>query len=135
MTQVEGGCLCGQIRYRANAEGAMTAVCHCKSCQRQSGTAFSVLFVVPKDDITIQGETKVFNDLADSGNKVMRHFCPNCGSPVISKLEANPAIVAVKAGTLDDASWLKPALHVWCASKQPWVELPEHLPRFDRNPG
>jgi hypothetical protein len=77
-------------------------VCHCRACQKQSGSAFSLVFTVPADGIEITGETKVFEHQSDGGSSVMRHFCPNCGSPIISTLSAYPGLVAVKAGTLDD---------------------------------
>jgi hypothetical protein len=134
MSLVEGGCLCGLVRYRVDIGAARSMVCHCRACQKQAGSAFSVLFVVPKDDIVIDGATKVFEHLGDSGNAVMRHFCPDCGSPIISRLAANPNIVVVKAGTLDDPRWLEPKLHLWCASAQPWVDIPHEAHRFPGAP-
>jgi hypothetical protein len=119
------------VRYRAITDAAQSMVCH---CQKQSGSAFSLVFTVPADGIEISGETKVFAHLRDKGSSVMRHFCPNCGSPIISKLAAYPGLVAVKAGTLDDPPWLDPEVHVWCASAQPWVSIPRTLPQFPGNP-
>jgi hypothetical protein len=134
MPEVVGGCLCGQVRYRAITDAAQSMVCHCRACQKQSGSAFSLVLTVPADAIEISGETKVFEHLSDGGSGVMRHFCPDCGSPIISKLAAYPELIVVKAGTLDDPSWLKPEVHVWCASAQPWVTIPRDLPRFPGNP-
>lgn len=115
----------------------MTAVCHCKHCQKQSGTAFSIIVGVPENTLSINGSEhlKEFEDTADSGNKVHRKFCGNCGSPILSVLESIPGMVFVKAGTLDDSSWLEPTMHVWCASAQPWVNIPEGIAKFPKNPG
>ena len=133
MTKIEGQCLCGQFSYESNAEPVATMICHCKNCQRQSGAAFSVNVVVPSDSLTLKGELKRFNDTADSGNTVMREFCADCGSPIFSRLEANPAIAIIKAGTLNDTSMVKPGGEVWCDSKQDWV-APMMEARFPKNP-
>ena len=85
MVEITGGCLCGQVRYSANAEPAFVGVCHCTHCQKQTGTAFSVLVGVPKSAMKTQGRLKIFHDKGDSGQPVARrNFCPECGSPVFS---------------------------------------------------
>jgi hypothetical protein len=132
--EVHGGCLCRDVRYRARTAAARTMVCHCHACQKQAGSAFSILFVIARDAIEITGAMAVFEHLGDSGQAVQRHFCGRCGSPIISTLAARPAIVAVKAGTLDDPGWLAPRLHVWCASAQPWVDIPDTAARHARAP-
>jgi hypothetical protein len=133
-SEVVGGCLCGRVRYRAATDAAQLMVCHCRDCQKQAGSAFSVVLIVPATGFEIAGETKAFEHVSDSGGKVSRIFCPDCGSPIISKLAAYPEIVAIKAGTLDDPSWLNPQLHVWCASAQPWVGIPHDVAQFPGNP-
>ena len=60
---------------------------------------------------------------SDTGQEVARRFCRDCGSPIVSLPEAMPEVAFIKAGTLDDTSWLEPQLHVWCESAQPWVAL------------
>lgn len=97
-------------------------ICHCKNCQRQGGGAFSVNVVVPADAVTTNGDLKSFLDKADSGNTVERQFCAECGSPIFSRLSANPDIAIIKAGTLDDTSGLQPSGEVWCDSAQAWVK-------------
>src|SRR5580765_9093163 len=108
MPQIAGGCLCGKIRYSANAEPAFTGVCHCRNCQKQGGTAFSIVVGVPAAALSVQGEMKTFHDKGDSGKTVDRRFCPDCGSPIVTEVEAMPGMAILKAGTLDDTSWLKP---------------------------
>ncbi|MCP5367026.1 MAG: GFA family protein [Hyphomicrobiales bacterium] len=123
MAKIEGGCLCGAIRYHSDAEPVLTAVCHCTHCQKQTGTTFSIVVGVPGDALTVEGTMKVFVDDADSGGKVRRNFCPDCGSPIYSDTDGFPGVLFLKAGTLDDTSWLKPTAQVWTRSKQPWIDL------------
>ena len=118
-----GGCLCGSIRYRVDCEPAATAVCHCTNCQRQSGSAFSVNVMVPEAMLEIEGNVASFADTGDSGNAVERKFCSDCGSPIFSAIAAMPGVVALKAGTLDDHSTIKPRVQVFCDSSQSWCQL------------
>ena len=121
MTDREGGCLCGAVRYVLKAEPLMTAVCHCTHCQRQSGGVFSTNLAIPDAAYVQTGETKVFTDKGDSGKAVWRHFCGACGSPILSKVEAMPGLSLVKAGTLDDLSGLKPGIEVYTDHAAAWV--------------
>ncbi|MBX3669605.1 MAG: GFA family protein [Rhodocyclaceae bacterium] len=113
----------------------MTAVCHCKHCQRQTGTAFSVVVAVPRGSLVMEGaEPHVYFDTGTSGKPVLRKFCPQCGSPLVSEAAAAPDLDFIKAGTLDDTSWLKPQVNIWCDSAQPWVQMSEDVPRVPQNP-
>src|SRR4051794_24751650 len=98
MGMIAGGCLCGNIRYSSNAEPVMTAICHCKNCQKQAGTAFSVVMAVPKGTLSIKGQLKTYNETGSSGKLVHRNFCPECGSPITTDVEALPDLVFIKAG-------------------------------------
>lgn len=121
MTDREGGCLCGAVRYVLKADPLMTAVCHCTHCQRQSGGVFSTNLAIPDAAYVQTGETKVFTDTGDSGKAVWRHFCGNCGSPILSKVEAMPGLSLIKAGTLDDMSGLTPGIEVYTDHAAAWV--------------
>ena len=135
MSKIEGGCLCGAVRYHSDADPVMVAVCHCRNCQKQGGSAFSVIAAVPAAGLIVSGETKTYLDHGDSGNAVKRIFCPACGSPLISDVESpgTAGLRFIKAGTLDDPSWLQPTLHVWCKSKQPWVPIDPAVPQVPAN--
>ena len=133
--KIEGGCLCGKVRYSAEAEAVLVAVCHCRNCQRASGTAFSVAVAIPKQTLAVQGALKTFNDRADSGRTVYRRFCPECGSSVIDEAEARPDVVGIAVGTLDDPSWIKPTIEVFCDRAHPWVTLGGERRRFSRGMG
>ena len=134
MRNMTGGCLCGQVRYRAEAAPVFTAVCHCKNCQKQAGTAFTVVVAVPKSALSVRGQTKTFHDKGDSGKPVDRIFCPECGSPIISEVAVMPDVTFIKAGTLDDTSWLAPSMEVYCDSAQAWVNLSGELKKFPKMP-
>jgi hypothetical protein len=133
--KLEGGCLCGQVRYTCEADPFFTACCHCKNCQKQSGTAFSVVVGVPEAATQITGELKTYEDTADSGGVVERKFCPRCGSAILSSVPARPGMIILKAGTLDDTSWLDPKVHVWTESAMPFTQIPEGVMAFPKNAG
>ncbi|MCW3015419.1 MAG: hypothetical protein JWO02_2511 [Solirubrobacterales bacterium] len=128
---LDGHCLCGSITYTCDAEPIMTAICHCTECQRQAGTAFSIIVGVPREQLDIKGDSlKVFETIGDdTGATAARNFCGTCGSPIISVLSNAEDIAWIKAGTLDDASWLEPELEAWTSSAQPWAAMPEREDR------
>lgn len=130
-----GRCLCGAVSYEIEGDLQMCGVCHCKNCQRQAGSSYSVLFAVADDQIEISGDLTTYADHADSGNVVHRHFCGTCGSPVKTSLPTQPGMTYIKAGTLDDTSVLHPQVHFWTDSKQDWVTVDDNIPQIPRNPG
>ncbi len=136
MPKIEGGCLCGAVRYESETEPAMVAVCHCSTCQKNSGSSFSLNLGMPDGSVTVTGDAlATYEDHAGaSGKPFYRRFCSRCGSPVISHGAAYPGIVFIKAGTLDDPSWVKPGLHIWCAEKQPWINIEEGVAQVPGNP-
>jgi hypothetical protein len=132
--KIEGGCLCGKVRYSADAEPAFVGVCHCKNCQKGTGTAFSAVVAVPKPQLSVRGPIKEFSDRGDSGKTLYRRFCPECGSSLFDEAEAMPNVVMILTGTLDDASWVKPQMEIYCDSAQPWVQLGGDRQRFPKMP-
>jgi hypothetical protein len=135
MTSRTGGCLCGAVRYELKGQPGMTAVCHCTHCQKQSGGMFSTNLVVPEGEYVQQGETRVYEDSGDSGLPVFRHFCGNCGSPILSKVAAMPGVCMVKAGTLDDFSGITPAIEVYTDHAADWVAPIAGAQRFGQSTG
>ncbi len=135
MTKRTGGCLCGAVRYEITKDPQMTAVCHCTHCQRQSGSVFSTNLVLMEGDYSQTGETKVFADKGDSGQGVFRHFCPNCGSPILSKVAVMPGMVMVKAGTLDDMTGITPGVEVYTDHAAQWVAPAPGAARFGQGAG
>ncbi len=131
----EGGCQCGAVRYRLEGEPVALVACHCTECQRQSGSAFGMSLIVPKHAFQLlSGEPKQFDRTADSGRSVECAFCPACGTRIYHEPSSRKDTLNIKPGTLDDTSWLSPALHVWTKSKQPWVLIPEGVRSFEGQP-
>jgi hypothetical protein len=135
MPQITGGCLCGKVRYTADAEPVFAGVCHCRNCQKESGSAFAIVIGIPQTALSVQGDLKTFEDKGDSGKAMLRRFCPHCGSTVMDEAEALPGVIMVQVGTLDDPSWVKPAMQIYCDSAQPWVQLSGEMQRFAKMPG
>jgi hypothetical protein len=135
MASIVGGCLCGKVRYSAEAEPIFTGVCHCHNCQKASGSAFAAVIAVPLPALTVQGELKTYTDTGDSGQPMLRRFCPECGSTIIDEAAVMPGVAMITIGTLDDPSWLKPAMQIYCDSAQPWVELGGMTQSFPKMPG
>jgi hypothetical protein len=133
---ITGRCLCGGVTYSADAEPVVQAVCHCTDCQRQTGNPFSVIVAVPYDAFKVDGDTLAsFSTIGeDHGSETERNFCSACGSPVFSKAAVGPGLVFIKAGSLDDASWVQPAVEAWTSSAQPWSPPFENTARLERGP-
>ena len=125
-----GKCLCGIVKYELKSSPLTSGICHCKNCQRSGGSAFSTVAAVNKNDLVlIEGELKLYCDSdTDSGDTVQRFFCDKCGSPIYSAVPSTPDIFYLKLGSMDDTSYFSPQFHVFCSSKQHWVELNEAVP-------
>jgi hypothetical protein len=123
MPRVSGGCLCGRIRYSGEAEPLRMVACHCKNCQRFTGSAFLTVFALPKDTITLTGDPMVYTQPGGTtGMPLHRVFCPDCGSSVMMYRD-DTGRINIAAGTLDDASFFKPTANIYCDAKQAWVQL------------
>ncbi|MHA6332911.1 GFA family protein [Qipengyuania sp. CAU 1752] len=129
-----GSCLCESVRYTVTAAPVAAMACHCSHCQKQTGSAFSTIAGVPEAAFSLEGEAATYVDHGDSGNTVERSFCLQCGSPLFTRAEAAPGLVWIKTGTLDNPDAFAPSMHIWCKSKQHWLE-PGALPAFDVMPG
>lgn len=125
MPRITGRCLCGAVHYESDAEPVMVAACHCTTCQKNTGSAFSLNVVMPTGSVTIHGDSlNTYAEQADdAAEPFYRSFCTQCGSPITGQGAAYPGIMFIKAGTLDDPSWVKPDMHIWCSEKQPWLQI------------
>ena len=135
MAHIEGGCLCGRVRYSVDAEPAFVGVCHCLDCQRFTGSAFATVVAVPTAAVKVSGKLKTFSKPGDSGKHIHRRFCPECGSGLIDEAEVLPGVAMLQVGTMDDHGWVAPQSEIYCASAQPWVKLGGDLKRFEKTPG
>ena len=129
LTILNGACQCGEISYAIDAEVHRLNICHCRDCQNQSGSAFGMSLIVKPDAFELKsGKLKKFLTKADSGREKVCAFCPDCGVRIYNTTNV---IMAIKAGTLDDTSQLKPHAHFWTKNAQPWISLPTDIPCFE----
>jgi hypothetical protein len=130
--KIEGGCLCGSVRYSGEAEPAFAGVCHCRDCQKFTGSAFGALVGVPQAAVKFEGPLKTFTSLGGSGKPIQRHFCPQCGSSIAEETVNLPGHVVINVGTLDDPAQMTPMIEIFCDDAWSWVQLGGNLPRFPK---
>jgi hypothetical protein len=134
VTKKTGQCLCGRTTFTLTDDNPTVAICHCTHCQKQTGSAFSIVTISPRDRFVCAGPLKKFNDIGESGGAVSRWFCAECGSPILTEAAAMAGAAIVKAGCFDDTSWLKPSLQIYCDSRQEWAPLAEGTANFAKTP-
>jgi len=129
----EGGCACGQVRYRVEAEPLFVNQCHCTLCQRQSGSAFAVnLFVESGHLRLLAGEVVEITVPTGSGAEQAIIRCKTCGTALWSHYgRLGRGGAAVRVGTLDDPGAVRPDAAIHVATRLPWVPLPEGVPAFE----
>jgi hypothetical protein len=132
--EYEGGCHCGASRYHCTSEPELTFYCHCRDCQRTTGSPYSMELMVADDGFEIEGSLSSYVVTGDSGKPVTRWFCSACGSGIYLESAADPGYVFLKVGSLDDASWVKPDVHIYTAAKQPWTHISDGLPEYEGAP-
>jgi hypothetical protein len=132
--KVHGRCHCGQITYEADLDPNMVGVCNCTDCQMLTGTAFRVSARVAGDKFRLlTGNPKSYVKVAESGNRRVHSFCPDCGTPVFARpFEDPPATYSLRIGCLDERANLPPKMQIWCASALPWATTIADLPGRDR---
>jgi hypothetical protein len=128
-----GGCQCGKIRYEITEAPRLVYTCHCRDCQRITGSAFSLGVALSQSAFYITaGEPRAIQRMPDNGRLNTRFVCPDCACWVYSLPRGG--VVRVRAGTLDDTSWLQPTRHIWTRSKQPWITFAESDETFEGQP-
>ena len=130
-----GGCLCGAVRYQISGPALMAGHCHCRTCQRAAGGPMKTVVGFPLAAFKkAQGMTREYTYRADSGHRVTNSFCPECGSQLFGRPEKMQGLIFVSATSLDDASWVHPALHIYMSKAQPWDPTQDNLPHFAAMP-
>src|SRR5262245_30274650 len=135
MAKITGGCLCGAVRYSAEADPTSATVCHCRDCQKFTGSAFAALVMVPKEKLTISGSLKTFSSVGGSGNPILRQFCPECGSSIAEEPAGRPGMVILNIGTFDDPAVVRPGREIFRDAALPWVRVEGGVPGFAKRPG
>ena len=132
---MSGGCACGAVRYECSAAPLASFNCHCRDCQRETGSAFAAIIMVPTAAFrVVRGEPRYFGVKADSGFVTKRAFCAECGSSLFGDPERVPALRTIRVGSLDDPSGFRPARDIYTASAQPWDFMNPDLPKSPQLP-
>jgi hypothetical protein len=130
-----GGCFCGRVLYESVGEPLFSLLCHCRDCQRQSGSAFIAAMRVPAAGFRVTtGEPKLFVSSSDAGNRVTRAFCQECGSPLFIRVSSRPDIVGLRVGSLDNPGEFRPEADIFVKSAQPWDHMNPDLPKYETYP-
>ena len=131
--RLEGGCACGAIRYAVTEEPLIVHACHCRDCQRLTGSAFATNMWLERKHVAVSGaEPRVHRVSAGSGKPHDLFSCPNCGTILWSRYHGAPGdTMLLRAGTLDTPEAITPDVHIFTRSKVPWLTLPEGAPAFD----
>lgn len=127
---LQGGCDCGQIRYRMETAPLIVHCCHCRWCQRETGTAFALNALIEAERVIhLESEPQIIDTPSQSGRGQKIARCPTCRIAVWSNYAgAGPVIRFIRVGTLDTPDFLRPDIHIYTASRQPWVQLPQGVP-------
>ena len=130
-----GGCSCRSVRYRLAGPPLTVYACHCTDCQTLSGSAFGLSMPVSRDTFEIiNGMPKAWHRVTPSGEAATVWFCGDCGVRLYSGRPTRPTRFNVRAGTLDDTSWLTPVGHIWTRSAQPWMRFGDDALAFATQP-
>lgn len=130
MASHQGGCLCGGIRYQVTADPIRVTYCHCKYCQRATGSAYAIEPIFQKRDFNVLAgrPTTYSQPSAGSGKRLTANFCPTCGTKLFLDLERFPDCVAIYGGTFDDPNWFERspeiARHIFVDSAQRGTLIP-----------
>ena len=130
-----GGCLCGAIKYEFDKSNLISAHhCHCIDCQKSTGSGKSTILMLPAQAILMDGELKFYTSPTSSGRNMSRGFCQECGSPVLSFIKEMQEVNFLKAGSLDDSSWLKIYSNFYSSSAHSWSPIDDDILSFTHNP-
>ena len=125
---ITDGCLCGQVRWTATAEPFVTRACWCRLCQSIGAGSGTVNAGFPSEAVTVEGETRDFAAVADSGNVMHRLFCPSCGVHLFSQAEVRRHQLFIRVGTFDDPNLTRPEMTIWTAQAPTWACIDETIP-------
>jgi hypothetical protein len=132
--KLSGGCMCGAVSYSISEPPMAAGLCHCNRCRPQSGSAFSTVIIIKRSTITLEGETAVFEDIGASGFRVVRRYCPRCGSPLTTEPDVAPEVMFVKAGGIDSNEWFHPVMELFVGRRRPWMAPVPGAQQFEGNP-
>lgn len=123
MTTRTAACSCGALTVRCTGEPEKVSLCHCRACQKRTGSTFGIAAFFPGEAVEAQGASQSYSRPSDSGHPVTFHFCPACGSTVFWMPQRKPGAVAVAVGAFADPDFPAPTQAVYPESRHPWVTL------------
>lgn len=127
----QASCCCGQLQVHTTGEPVRISMCHCRECQKRTGSIFGVQARFHEDQVRIQGESKVFVRIADSGHRVCMSFCHHCGSTVFYTLDVLPGSIGVAVGAFADPGFPEPEFSVYEARRHAWAGIPREAKRME----
>ena len=128
-------CACGQFQLTLAGEPQVVSSCNCFACQARTGSVFGVTAFFERSQLQAAvGNHSTFERTSDTDHKVSMHFCPACGSTLYWELEIKPGSIGVAAGCFTDPGFPAPVRNVWGEQKHHWVEFPDSINRYPRNP-
>jgi hypothetical protein len=132
--ELEGGCLCGRVRFRTTQAPLRTFACHCTFCQKVTGSSYFAESMFPMNAVVFNtGKLNGYEHLSDGSNKkVFVHFCPNCGTTVSLTFERWPEMRGIARGSYDDPNAVSVTSHIWTRSAQTGTALPKGVECFSK---
>ena len=131
---IGGGCKCGAVRFKLEADPIAVRTCWCRDCQYWGSGSGTVNVLTPTEALTVTGETTDFVSKANSGSTMHRRFCPTCGTPLFSLAEPRPHITIIRGGAFDDPEIARPGGTIWAASAPSWAHIDPDLPSIPGQP-
>lgn len=131
---INGGCLCGAVRYSGSADPVVAIKCYCTDCRKSSGTGHAAHLGVPKMGVAMSGKCTEHSCQADSGNTTTRGFCPTCGVCIYSANSAMPDVIFLRASSLDDVALFEPQISVYASRAPIWDPVSDKIPAFPAMP-
>ena len=127
MSIFTGSCLCGSVNYKSNSDPLVIQNCHCDQCRKATGSVYLTNLFIKEENFEITGEVNNYTHLSDTGNKMTKYFCPNCGSQVFGKNSGRPGIITIRAGTVNEKDIIKPIRNLFLKSKVPSTPIDSNL--------
>lgn len=127
--KIDGGCHCGKVTFTAEIDPEKVSICHCTDCQNLTGSAYRVVVPAPKEGLKLSGKLKTYIKTAESGNKRMQGFCPECGTPIYSTTPTDQQVYGLRIGTIRQRAELRPSKQLWCRSALQWAMDIKALPQ------
>ena len=131
--KIDGGCHCGQIKFRAEVNSDRVLICHCTDCQILSGSAYRTVAPAKEDTFEIiSGKLKMYEKTAEDGSIRIQSFCPNCGTPIYSSPpQGTPGFFGIRVGAIKQRDQLVPKNQIWVRSSQTWTQDLSHMPKTE----